>query len=999
MSGQKAALLVVGAHRSGTSATARVLNLLGCDLPRRLIEANPTNPAGHWESREVVALNGEILASSGAAWDDWSAFDRAWYASPVAQGFRARARAVLEGAFADSRLFVLKDPRLCRLLPFWLEAVRAFGAAPFVVSPIRNPLDVALSLEERDGIDPSIGHLIWLRYVLDAEKASREVERAYLRYETLLSRPHAAANALGTALGISWPKHVSIEGRMEIDEFLSSDLHHHRADDDALLTSPALSRWIVSSFEIFDRWCRGEARADDTGKLGRIRAAFDAATPAFARAVAAGRRAVRKREGEIAGLERGVAERDGRIVELSAALSAREGEIAGLERGVAERDGRIVELSAALSAREGEIAGLERGVAERDGRIVELSAALSAREGEIAGLERTVEEHARALALLYASRSWRVTAPLRSLRRTPGMLAWRVRGVVTRTARAAWRRAPLTPAARVRLKNGLFGWAPWLFGRTGAYRNWEAARRGAVVGETGRECASWGIMATPHTLFVAEAIARRLQHHGWNVDTMTHPPNEFSHDFYVVICPQIFEKLPPYEKCVSFQMEQSVTPRWFDKKYLDILHRSFAVLEYATHNLPFLKDKGVAYPHVHYLPIGGLCPYGDADSSLAKTCDVLFYGDDLGSPRRQRLLSALREKFDVRVENDMFGPPMERVIRSARVVVNLHHYEDALLETPRIWQCLSLGTPVVSETTKDQDDYPALAGVVRFFERGSVDSMLHAVEDALENPPSKQAISAAVETSSETFSFMFDRFLLATDFLPIAHVEEMVPLIPGSGDKIVVSMPETFERRLAVRAERMLDDWTLFDGIRRQPGWVGCGLSLHVIVRHAIRHDMKRLVVAEDDVLLPEDFPERFGTVNRFLDRKGGSWNILTGLISDLHRDVKILEVEEFEEMTFVTIDKMTSTVFCIFNESSLDLLMAWDYKKLDVQTNTVDRFIENSHDLRIVVPLPFLVKHSEKFDSVLWGFKNTAYSDMIAESENRLRDLALTFKRDDTSH
>ena len=943
MSGQKAALLVVGAHRSGTSATARVLNLLGCDLPRRLIEANPTNPAGHWESREVVALNGEILASSGAAWDDWSAFDRAWYASPVAQGFRARARAVLEGAFADSRLFVLKDPRLCRLLPFWLEAVRAFGAAPFVVSPIRNPLDVALSLEERDGIDPSIGHLIWLRHVLDAEKASREVKRAYLRYETLLSRPHAAANALGTALGISWPKRVSTEGRMEIDEFLSSDLHHHRADDEALLTSPALSRWIVSSFEIFDRWCRGEARAGDTGKLGRIRAAFDAATPAFARAVAAGRRAVRKREGEIAGLERGVAERDGRIVELSAALSAREGEIAGLERGVAERDGRI--------------------------------------------------------ALLYASRSWRVTAPLRSLRRTPGMLAWRVRGVVTRTARAAWRRAPLTPAARVRLKNGLFGWAPWLFGRTGAYRNWEAARRGAAVGETGRECASWGIMATPHTLFVAEAIARRLQHHGWNVDTMTHPPNEFSHDFYVVICPQVFEKLPPSEKRVSFQMEQSVTPRWFDKKYLDILHHSFAVLEYATHNLPFLKDKGVAYPHVHYLPIGGLCPYGDADSSLAKTCDVLFYGDDLGSPRRQRLLSALRKKFDVRVENDMFGPPMERVIRSARVVVNLHHYEDALLETPRIWQCLSLGTPVVSETTKDQDDDPALAGVVRFFERGSVGSMLHAVEDALENPPSKQAISAAVETSSERFSFMFDRFLFATDFLPIAHAEEMVPPIPGSSDKIVVSMPETFERRLAVRAGRMLDDWTLFDGIRRQPGWVGCGLSLRTIARHAIRHDMERLVVVEDDILLPEDFPKRFETVNRFLDRKDGSWNIFTGLISDLHRDVKILEIEEFEGMMFVTINKMTSTVFCIFSKNSLDLLIAWDYKNLDVQTNTIDRFIENSRDLRIVVPLPFLVKHSEKFDSTLWGFGNTTYSDMIAESENRLRDLALTFKRDDTFH
>ena len=328
-SGKKAAILVVGMHRSGTSATTRILNLLGCELPRNLLGGGPTNPTGHWEPRDIVILNDEILASSGSAWDDWSAFDRAWYASPSAHRFRERAHAALENEFADSRLFVLKDPRICRLLPFWVEAARAFGATPFIVSPIRSPSDVALSLEKRNGIDPSIGYLIWLRHVLDAERASHALKRAYLRYETLLLRPHAVSERLSAALGILWPKHASPEGWMEIDEFLDPNLRHYRTGD-APLTAPQLSRCIVSSFEIFDRWCRGEARAGDVKKLGRIRAAFDAATPAFARAIATGRRTIKKRKGEIASLEEGVAERDGRIVELGAALSAREGEIASL---------------------------------------------------------------------------------------------------------------------------------------------------------------------------------------------------------------------------------------------------------------------------------------------------------------------------------------------------------------------------------------------------------------------------------------------------------------------------------------------------------------------------------------------------------------------------------------------------------------------------------------------------------------------------------------------
>ena len=297
---KRIAILVAGMHRSGTSAITRVLSLMGCDLPKTLMKPAPNNnERGFWESQPIVDLNDGILASAGSAWNDWRPFDSSWYASLVAEEFRERARAVLCEEFSGSRLFVLKDPRICRLLGFWVEALGAVGADTVIVSTIRSPADVAASLEARDGIDPSIGHLLWLRHVLDIEAASRHLRRAYVRYDTLLSEAHTTGDAVGDTLGVSWPRHLSVGTRMEIDEFLSSRLRHHQTDGAKVLMNPRLSRWISSSFEIFERWCHGESHEKDTARLDQIRSAFDAATPAFDRPLAATGRAVVERDGRI----------------------------------------------------------------------------------------------------------------------------------------------------------------------------------------------------------------------------------------------------------------------------------------------------------------------------------------------------------------------------------------------------------------------------------------------------------------------------------------------------------------------------------------------------------------------------------------------------------------------------------------------------------------------------------------------------------------------------
>jgi hypothetical protein len=71
----KAVVVVLGMHRSGTSSAAGTFIRLGAAAPRHLIAPNPGNERGFWESRVIVDLNDAILAAVGSDWRDWRRFN------------------------------------------------------------------------------------------------------------------------------------------------------------------------------------------------------------------------------------------------------------------------------------------------------------------------------------------------------------------------------------------------------------------------------------------------------------------------------------------------------------------------------------------------------------------------------------------------------------------------------------------------------------------------------------------------------------------------------------------------------------------------------------------------------------------------------------------------------------------------------------------------------------------------------------------------------------
>ncbi|HHZ10643.1 MAG TPA: sulfotransferase family protein [Rhizobiales bacterium] len=391
-------VLVLGMHRSGTSALTRVFNLLGCDLPQTLIGADRTNEPGHWEAAPVARLNDRLLESAGSRWDDWTEVNPDWFASPRAEEFREKAVEVLDAEFGKSRIFVLKDPRICRLAPFWLDVLDDAGIQPIVVIPLRNPRDVASSLQARNDFDPGFSNLLWLRHVLEAERATRGIPRCFTGYDDLLANWARVVEQIRTRIGIAWPRY-SAQSAAEIDSFLSDRFRHHREGPESVIENPSLSRWIRESYAIFLDWIQSGERIEDYRRLDAIRDELNIASPAFGRLIAAGHEG-RKTIGR---LRKESAEQKVKLdaaVEAVARLEAREKElgakIEGLRAKLAEESAALeralAEARSDLNLRSDEVEAARREIKELAGRLSHTESALAQRSLEA---EQTAAELAK----------------------------------------------------------------------------------------------------------------------------------------------------------------------------------------------------------------------------------------------------------------------------------------------------------------------------------------------------------------------------------------------------------------------------------------------------------------------------------------------------------------------------------------------------------------------------------------------------------------------------
>lgn len=248
---ERRCVFVLGMHRSGTSALTGLLQLLGVDLGSDMMAPRVDNEKGFFENNQVVKLNERILTALGSDWDDLRPLPVGWWEREDIRVFEDEIAGVLAGEFGEAGLFAIKDPRLCRLMPLWTGVLDRLGLPFACIIMVRNPLEVSLSLEKRDGFSRNKSVLLWAQHMLGAEHHSRDHPRVFIEFAQVFDDPGRAVRRMEEWLGLVFP--IGYDAAKEdIERFLDPGLRHHRV---AQADPAALPPLIAELYEQCTDFC------------------------------------------------------------------------------------------------------------------------------------------------------------------------------------------------------------------------------------------------------------------------------------------------------------------------------------------------------------------------------------------------------------------------------------------------------------------------------------------------------------------------------------------------------------------------------------------------------------------------------------------------------------------------------------------------------------------------------------------------------------------------
>lgn len=223
----RAPVLIIGAHRSGTTATARALEMLGLQLGQRL--------DSHREPKALQELHEHYLKQHGAAWHNPAPFLESMRDPDAERNCAEYLRAHIEHNFAaifgyrnnprghwrQARLKLgaawgWKEPRTTLFASAWLQL---FPQAR-ILHVMRHPLTVAISIRQRElefraQDDPPINGLddldyclrLALAYIEAGERLARRTSHYRLvRFEDIQANPTKTLEDLGQFCGLRFSR-------------------------------------------------------------------------------------------------------------------------------------------------------------------------------------------------------------------------------------------------------------------------------------------------------------------------------------------------------------------------------------------------------------------------------------------------------------------------------------------------------------------------------------------------------------------------------------------------------------------------------------------------------------------------------------------------------------------------------------------------------------------------------------------------------------------------
>ncbi|ADN08331.1 sulfotransferase family protein [Sulfurimonas autotrophica] len=432
---RQTAILVLGMHRSGTSALTGVLNMCDIYLGSELMAANHANEKGYFENNELFKVNEKLLFECNSSWDD------IFYNEEKLENIKNidELKKIIKKEFEYSNIFAIKDPRLAFLFPVYKKALEELHIDIKVILPYRNPVEVANSLHTRDGISMEKGMLLWGYYFLLAEKQSRGYERVFVDFDNLINETTDTVKMIAKSLNIDLDEKY-LKNRQEIEKFLEAGLKHHNISIDNLSSKiPTMVQKVLAlkdcfnnksvlkkfdelrnEFFSYQKLFYNREIINFLEELQKTKETLTQSQETIAqkdKELAQTKETLTQSQETIAQKDKELAQTKETLTQSQETIAQKDKELTEVKENLAQKDKELTQAKESLTQKDKELTQAKESLTQKDKELIQVKEDLTQKDKMIKSKNKEIESLKDELVLIYTSRSWKFTKILRRIKR------------------------------------------------------------------------------------------------------------------------------------------------------------------------------------------------------------------------------------------------------------------------------------------------------------------------------------------------------------------------------------------------------------------------------------------------------------------------------------------------------------------------------------------------------------------------------------------------------
>ena len=208
--------------------------------------------------------------------------------------------------------------------------------------------------------------------------------------------------------------------------------------------------------------------------------------------------------------------------------------------------------------------------------------------------------------------------------------------------------------------------------------------------------------------YIAQIIKDTLIDIGWACSIISHDNiNEYieknnpHHYFLFFIATQITKNVANYKRYILYQLEQNINNKIsvnYNKLHeSNILRQMYnnasLLIDYCQLNINVTKQYYKNNFKIMNVPARNITHRESHKENYLY--DIIFIGSM--NKRRENIMFKLKEKYKVLIVENVYGEELKKLCNQSNICLNIHYYENAILERVRLNEMMEYGIKIISE--------------------------------------------------------------------------------------------------------------------------------------------------------------------------------------------------------------------------------------------------------------------------------------------------------------